>query len=178
MIGNKTCSGDQCADRYPGEKFSHPAVCRDKTHIVRGDVGKCLLFNFWPKNARRGALSKNSNGYSTQRHASGGHPWKNSKNNNNSNGPKGGGNAPRAPRQQQQQQRDSKAEVQLKALKAEFAEMRAQMSLSRAEAWPPLGQPKAANLLVEPIGTKDDKLAEAIRMMAEQLAVIASMRQN
>jgi hypothetical protein len=34
MAGSKPCNGDSCHACYPDEKFDHPAVCKDKTHIV------------------------------------------------------------------------------------------------------------------------------------------------
>jgi hypothetical protein len=49
MCGSKTCNRDPCGNLYPAEKFDHPTICRDKSHVVRGDVGKCLLFHFWPQ---------------------------------------------------------------------------------------------------------------------------------
>jgi hypothetical protein len=48
MCGSKVCHGNPCADGYPDEKFDHQTLCRDKTHVLGGDVGNCLLFHFWP----------------------------------------------------------------------------------------------------------------------------------
>jgi hypothetical protein len=128
MTGSKACNGGPCHDRYPDEKFDHPAVCTDKTHIVRGEVGGCLLFNFWPnvsKNSRGGTSGRYSGGYPRQTgkpHKQGNAPWQ--------------GNAPR----QGTQVVDSK-EVQRSEGETVKGQNRSQVGEARQEAdicrrWP------------------------------------------
>jgi hypothetical protein len=52
MCGSKACNGDPGGNLYPSEKVDQPTISTDKSHVVRGDVGKCLLFHFWPQQTK------------------------------------------------------------------------------------------------------------------------------
>jgi hypothetical protein len=182
MAGSKACSGDTCADLYPDEKFVHPTVCKDKTHVVRGQVGKCLLFHFWPAKAKS---PKNSRGGTSGRY-SGGYPRQTGQRQ---------GNPPRP--SHPVTQADSKAMKDLKAklskartdLKAERLGKKPTYSQVAAPTMPALQQPQQQPQQVllapqpllqhvqipQPPASKSDKLAEALKMMAEQLAIISAM---
>jgi hypothetical protein len=184
MCGSKVCNGDPCAERYPDEKFDHPTVCRDKTHTVRGEVGNCLLFHFWALQQSKNSRGGTSGGYS------GGYPrtgkWQ-------GNAPKQGnahkqGNAPKPqPHQDSKTVRDlknklSKAQTDLKTERLGKQPTYAQVAvptlppqqpLQLQQAWQPT-HPAPAPAAAQ--HEKSDKLAEAIKMMAEQLAIIAAMQ--
>jgi hypothetical protein len=185
MCGSKTCNGDLCGDLYPEEKFDHPTVCRDKSHVVRGKVGGCLLFHFWPqqpKNSRGGT----SGGYS------GGNPRQTGKWQGNAprqgNAPKQG-YAHHSQAQVHHGQVDSK---EIKDLKAKLSKARTELKTERLGKQPTYSQVAAPTIPLQqalvrqpvwqpthlaptPASNKNDKLAEALKMMAEQLAVISAM---
>jgi hypothetical protein len=110
MCGSKACNGDPCGDLYPAEKFDHPTICRDKSHVVRGNVGKCLLFHFWPQQP------KNSRGGTSGRY-SGGNPQKSGKWQGNAPRPQQADTAKQGndPKQGNAPGQDSKAVKDLKA---------------------------------------------------------------
>jgi hypothetical protein len=175
MAGSRTCNGDACADRYPDEKFVHPTVCKDKTHVVRGEVGGCLLFHFWPDKAKS---AKNSRGGTSGRY-SGGYPRQTGQRQ---------GNPPRP--SHPVTQANSKAVRDLKAklskartdLKAERLGKRPTYTQVAAPTMPQqvllAPQPPLQHVQIPqpaPPASKGDKLAEALKMMAEQLAIISAM---
>jgi hypothetical protein len=165
MCGSKTCNGDQCGDLYPAEKFDHPTICR------RRQVSAVPLLDTAPKKLSRGTSGRYS----------GGNPRQSSKWQGNAPRPQQADKQGNAPGQDLKAVKDlkaklSKARTDLKAKRLCKRPKYSQVAVPTMPLPTPAPQQQPPPLpLVNVTGSKSDKLADALRMMAEQLAVISAM---
>jgi hypothetical protein len=130
---SEDCEGHQCSDIGNG-RFSHPERCLNPKHVVRGQVGDCVLWHFWVKQPKKkpvipvwGNLQRGAKGSKN----SGGDPRK--------NGPKAKSGSG-AGRNSNTTQRNGESKG-MAELKAQMVEMKAMMSLQQRATWPPLPDP-------------------------------------